>query len=708
MKRGIRNFIILLAISQVAACVTDKALTQPVSVSSRDEAVAVLISVNTIAPWDQVADAVQPNFSLTGDQALQQIAPVTARIQEQVLSASGVSLGLGLSPGKPASAPQAPTSIPAGGLLPTSPSVSGDIGLDPILKYQAACALYQAVQLMNREVQYAAMRDGFVPYLVTMKFAIMPYRRDLPYDLHARISFFPGGGAAPQHPELMTSGGAAAGKPEATNADAPASTTQSQNAPSNVRLPQVLPMLVTDDIERALKSGAAEVARQIGLALSASIHGVGGGLDLNKVNESLKTISGQDINSRLTVTRLSDNTIYVRIGASNESTAELSLVGQTYNVSLLILVPREYFTDNNPKPQIQVVMSNELRHLDGTTLAGRPTATLVRQGDEAIRATLAGRYEDLLGKWNGLDDKTKEQNLRLLAGPIQTSRFSDFEARLHRIGFGSLNSDADYEKSLWTRLSIILADSSFETDYFELPQPSPILFAEQTPLLLDDSKDKSQVQLQAVSGVPATSKMMATLTLKESGTSKSYQLMAQTISLDASTGVLTLTFPSLAKSGIDKIKFGDIDLVMGQRCKSSDPSCPKICKPDSFKPLYTVVKAEATGTDATAKAKEDLITAEVTKIVPIKSVPYATVTIDPLKNDFAWVTVQGADVIKATDSSGVQLPISKGKVKVTQPTTIIFQLCSLSAGTQFTIQAEGSKNSKSTGKKAIQFIVIGR
>ena len=197
-------------------------------------------------------------------------------------------------------------------------------------------------------------------------------------------------------------------------------------------------MLVTDDIERALKSSAAEVARQIGLALSASIHGVGGGFDLNKVNESLKTISGQDINSRLTVTRLSDNTIYVRIGASNESTAELSLVGQTYNVSLLILVPREYFSDNNPKPQIQVVMSNELRHLDGTTLAGRPTATLVRQGDEAIQATLAGTYDDLLGKWNGLDDKTKEQNLRLLAGPIQTSRFSDFEARLHRIGFGKL------------------------------------------------------------------------------------------------------------------------------------------------------------------------------------------------------------------------------------------------------------------------------
>ena len=168
MRKGIWNVILLLAIMQITACVTDTALTQPVLVSSRDQAGAVLISVNMVAPWDQVADAVQPNFSLTGDQALQQVAPTTARLQEQVLSAFGLSLGVGLSQTAPASAPQTPTGTPTGAQLTPATTVSGDIGLDPMLKYQAALALYQAVQIMNREVQYAAMRDGFVPYLVTM------------------------------------------------------------------------------------------------------------------------------------------------------------------------------------------------------------------------------------------------------------------------------------------------------------------------------------------------------------------------------------------------------------------------------------------------------------------------------------------------------------------------------------------------------------
>ena len=63
---------------------------------SRDEAAAVLMSVSSVAPWSQVADAVQPNFTLSADAALQQVAPTTIRIQEQVLHAFGLGLGLGL------------------------------------------------------------------------------------------------------------------------------------------------------------------------------------------------------------------------------------------------------------------------------------------------------------------------------------------------------------------------------------------------------------------------------------------------------------------------------------------------------------------------------------------------------------------------------------------------------------------------------------
>jgi hypothetical protein len=129
---------------------------------SRDEAAAALISVNTVAPWSQVADAVQPNFALKADEALAQVVPTTSRIQEQVLSAFGATLGLGLQQSSrqstgtrtegestqtgdsgptttsttstsststttraPGVAPQAPSGAPAGGALPAGLGVAG-------------------------------------------------------------------------------------------------------------------------------------------------------------------------------------------------------------------------------------------------------------------------------------------------------------------------------------------------------------------------------------------------------------------------------------------------------------------------------------------------------------------------------------------------------------------------------------------------------
>src|SRR5262249_129162 len=99
-------------------------------------------------------------------------------------------------------------------------------------------------------------------------------------------------------------------------------------------LPHVLPLLVTDDLERALKFRAVEAAGQIGLALTFMYQGVGGNVSANKANQALDTIFGQDINSRLTVTRLSDNTLYARIGAAYQATAGAALIGQTNDISL--------------------------------------------------------------------------------------------------------------------------------------------------------------------------------------------------------------------------------------------------------------------------------------------------------------------------------------------------------------------------------------
>ena len=96
MGKFVRCCVVLAAARLLSACPDNPIRPQLPPPASRDEAAAVLVSVTTVAPWSQVSDAVQPNFTLTGDGALLQIAPTTARIQEQVLSAFGASLGVGL------------------------------------------------------------------------------------------------------------------------------------------------------------------------------------------------------------------------------------------------------------------------------------------------------------------------------------------------------------------------------------------------------------------------------------------------------------------------------------------------------------------------------------------------------------------------------------------------------------------------------------
>jgi len=732
MKKRIWYCVMLLLIPLVAACASDTSLTHPVFVTSRDQAAAVLISVNTVAPWDQIADALKPDFSLAADQSLQQILPTTQRIQEQVLSAFGMSLGLGLSPGTATSStpiPQAPTGVPAGGQLPTAPSVRGEIGLDPILKYQAALALYQAVQLMNREVQNAAVAFDYVPYVVTVKFAIIPYQPNMPYDVHARISFFPNTGSPSMPPKSQSDGSSSM-----SNGDDSSCKTSSQKREGETeRLPKVMPLLVTDDIERALQARTIETALQIGLALSAASHGVGGSLATNYVNQALSAISGQDINSRMTVTRLSDNEIYARIGATYQSTAGRALIGQTYNVSFLLLVPGDYFRKLNYRPEILVLTHTELRNaFNGKILPDRPISTLVRQIDRAMQTVIKGDNE-LLAAWERTDDQTKVKIGWDLVGAIQYASREKFAGILKKVkivskhgGVSSFCYSADdpeseenntlfkkilaYRNSLWTILSGTSVDSSFKWALFELPLPSKISVAKQTALLLDDMNNDAKIHLQVNADTPnhvITASLVFKTMDKNKQNQSEYRLLSKEISLNPSKGILTLTFPSPAKSGIDAKEIAAGQLELSRRCPPSARPllCPELDGQQNFPLRYIQAK-----TDKTADAGPDLsFTAKVTQVTAKAGIGVAIVTIDKVKDDYALIAVDDADVKSATDERGAEWKISNGTIRVDKNQTkrITFQLYNLHSGMTFTIRAEGHKGSTRTGQKVIQFTVIG-
>jgi hypothetical protein len=118
------------------------------------------------------------------------------------------------------------------------------------------------------------------------------------------------------------------------------------------------------------------VAKQLGLAISALSPAIAVGGGVNSLQSNLSAVLGEEVNSRLTVTRQSDNTIYARIGAAEEPTAGLALIGQTYDVSALLLVPQGLFAGDGAKASksanVQVVTYSEFRDaISGTELPER-------------------------------------------------------------------------------------------------------------------------------------------------------------------------------------------------------------------------------------------------------------------------------------------------------------------------------------------------
>ena len=788
--------VVLVAGLGNAGCLKNNS-PQPNFVNTQDEAAAVLVSVTNVAPWDQVSSAMQPNFVLTGEQALTKVLPTTQRQQEQVLKAFGASLGIGLPQSfsesttartgsnittsttaaagtviggtsttgntssttdttKPGSPPTPSSGAPAGGQLPmTGTSLAGDIGIDPELQYRAAQSLFESVQMMNRQTKYAAMLRNYVPYLVRLRVTVMPYRQNLGYALHLRIGFFPSCSDCPGGVNVPTplgggnvggtsSGGHAVGgwgSPQTTLGvqipgieelsqvgkiesktsplarDKLATDIPKTDDSISLGLPQVVPILAADDIERALKSRASEVAQQVGFALNAMVQGVGANAGINNLEQSLNAISGQDFNSRLTVSRQSDNTLYVRIGATNQASAGMALTTQNYDIALILLAPRGYFGDPKDSIQqcerrIQIVTHTQFRDtLKGDVLADRPHQTLVKQGDRVMEQILAHpNRKDMLDKWKALDVRSREIVTRELASPIQASDPKKFRELLNRPfkgaqEFSLADLSNDERISLWVAASTALADTALKSAFFELCCPGPLVIRGQPALLFDDTKESAYVQLQASSGTSTTA-IEAKLNFKTGG--EDVELPAQKISIDPSSHALGLTFPS-PKRWFPKLATDSamtVDISKGDCPKET--LCPNLEVVKSrFGPPFRVVYTSA---PPSSLVPSWLLTRTVEVIVLDKRSPTGTVSVAvskiPSDGQSVTVSLSGARVVSVTDAEGATLKLTGEGVLLTKDTVMNFQLASLVNGQKVTVEANGKKDSKTTGKRTLEFSVV--
>lgn len=185
--------------------------------TSPERVATVDVAVLSVTPWERYKSKLQPAFKLSSAQAFQQAVPMAAGYETQVLRETAASLGIGINEdltddladrgtsttdadGSTTQEPAAAVTAPAGpGFVPgTLPSLldpdalgkrNAALGLDPMLRYRAASALFQEVAMLDTYVRDAAVPYGYEAFVVRLQISVFPRQRYLPYDVYTTLAF---------------------------------------------------------------------------------------------------------------------------------------------------------------------------------------------------------------------------------------------------------------------------------------------------------------------------------------------------------------------------------------------------------------------------------------------------------------------------------------------------------------------------------------
>ncbi|CAN7303188.1 hypothetical protein LJR118_001611 [Acidovorax sp. LjRoot118] len=339
------------------------------SVANLDEAGSVHVSVLAVIPWEDVKSKLKPNLTIDAKTLRDQAIPVTYALLDKYLDILRFQAALAPNTVKTTStltstsetgvddntantqtitkAPGTPrdmastASLPAGsGPTANAATVSA---INSSLTARAMASFVQEVQALNAEVDGAAMRTGYDPYLMRIQLSVMPRRRHLGYDVYPNLSFFGYSGSFDK------------------DTGAPSARTATEGTPF------VVPLLSSDSIETAQRSQSIEALRDVGVALDL-VKGFGAaGFSFSSQKDRQQALQGLDVNSVLTLGRLSDNTIRVRLGAAYDPGGGHSVHPRTNTISLLVFFPKKADLS-------RVVARTEWNHVEGS-------AALRRGGD---------------------------------------------------------------------------------------------------------------------------------------------------------------------------------------------------------------------------------------------------------------------------------------------------------------------------------------
>lgn len=444
---------------------------KPAQFDYQDEAGFTRVNVISVARWEDVAASLTPNFTLTADDAQKAVGLPGRTESENITSKLSASLtfsgaGSAASSGAPASessaakktessssgskssssadaspdasAKASPTSTPAqqGG-----PSNSANAGptptIDAMSRYQLAAALYQEVQLLNTYVKYVASTKQATPYLVSLDVSIFPSTPKAALNAFVLASFV--------------------------------GIDQSKDDQGNVKggfawAPDVLPVVLSEDIETNVHQRQIEDALLLSLTASGTYGAASGTANITKTLDRIAHLSGLDVNTLQLVSTTGKSSLVVRFGASYGVKTEYSLYPQTRRVHCLVLVPNDHLPLTQKKnPSDLFVLSNaSFQYVDNyRTFLGIPYGSKI----PTIPVRPAPDKDEL--DYHTIEGDTN-QNLRPASGSSTGSPLDlywEAWSRRDPESFAKLSTSSQ----LWAEMAKISLNSTWSSSLVPLP-----------------------------------------------------------------------------------------------------------------------------------------------------------------------------------------------------------------------------------------------
>ncbi|HTW94061.1 MAG TPA: hypothetical protein VMD30_04650 [Tepidisphaeraceae bacterium] len=583
----------ILALAALGGCASaDGDKNDLFETNGPSEVGATNFAITSVTRWSDVEDALQPNFSITEEQALQEVMPVAMYATQADTEQSRLALNFGqqgLQLGQ--QAPQQPVGpreplVPirrasgagygygpgygpygGGGYPPQygpyqggvgygggypgiegygqngagvdrSGAVAGGsiypqgetgldgagaggvaiaqesgkaVGIEPQLRYSLATSLLQYVRLTNRFVRDLVDAESADVYVVRVQVTLMPLSREAQYDTYTDIAFIGEDGAGDAQPV------------------------------------QIVPLLSTDSLEGLMQSQSASNSRDLALSLQALIAGgAGAGIDAEKLSQTLKAVSGEDVNSLLTMGRVTDNTVRVRLGAFAQPSGDFVMVPRSVAIPVVMLVPR------GTGPNTQVV---KIHAISKTVFVNAVTGKLLR-GRTHWQSLI--EYPSIRDSYHILKEPYRD-SLAELYGEAAQGDMVAFSKTVR-----AANGQADFSEigELWLEAQSLRATDAIQSMTFLLPKPQEARMppADQTAVMQDDGAattvalrggaSLSRLTLQGVLEVEASG---------QHGESTKMRLYASQEPVVSANGEDVLfTFPSLLAAGMNE-PLGRID-----------------------------------------------------------------------------------------------------------------------------------------------------